>query len=136
VGILALQRGEDVKGAEWTSQLETTSESGPITTQNDCDFTWEYEFGTDGSPPNWVCEAVAYLGGVVLTVYPEPTTSAAGIATIAITTASGGCTVAYTIEDETEINLGATVGVCLNSSCSIDGFGVDCNFDWQAYLEP
>jgi len=59
-----------------------------------------------------------------------------GVAIITITAGSGGCAVGYTIEDETGVNLGATVVVCLETSCEIDGFGVNCDFDFQAYLEP
>lgn len=125
-----------ITGLEWSGQLEVDPNDSITTAQNNCDFTWLYPLGLDNAPPNWVCEAVAYLGGIVLVVYPEPTTSAAGVATITTTAASGGCAVAYTIEDETGVNLGATVVVCLNSSCHIDGFSVDCDFNFQAYLEP
>lgn len=140
-----LEGYEIVTGVEWynqpalegSSQLKTDSDSTVTTAAApSCDFTWNYAFGLDAAPPNWVCEAVAYLGGVALIVYPEPTTSVGGVAVITITVASGGCSVAYTIEDETGINLGATVVVCLNSACNIDGFGVNCDFDFRAWVEP
>ena len=125
-----------ITGQEWSDNLDINSDSNSITTQNNCDFTWDYPLGLDDTPPNWVCEAVFYLGGLALAVYPEPTTSGLGIAIITITAGSGGCSVAYTIEDETEVNLGATIIVCLETSCEVDGFGVNCDFDFQAYLEP
>nr|WP_152417756.1 hypothetical protein [Haloferax larsenii] len=122
-----------ITGQEWTDQL-TEGSNNSIGTYSSCDFTWDYELGTDATPPNWMCEAVFVLGGLALTVIPEPGSSAAGVATLTITAASGGCTVAYTIEDETGIDLGATITVCMNSSCSVSGFEVDCDFDFKAYL--
>ncbi|WP_396611141.1 hypothetical protein ACH9L7_13100 [Haloferax sp. S1W] len=122
-----------ITGQEWTDQLAKISNNS-IGTYSSCDLTWDFEFGTDAQPPKWVCEAVFIVGGVTLAILPEPTSTAAGVATLSIYVTSGGCALTQKIEDNTEIDLGATVTLCMNSSCSLSGFAVDCDFDFKAYL--
>lgn len=123
-----------ITGLEWSERKDVSS-NDEITIQNNCDFSWEFRLGLNTSPPYWLCEAVSILGGLALTVLPEPTTSAAGVATLSLTAAGGGCTIGYTIEDKTGVDVGTNVVVCMNTSCQIDGFGTHCDFEFQSYLK-
>ena len=89
--------------------------------------------GTD-SIPNWLCELVFVVGGITLTVLPEPTTTAAGVGTLTITAAGGGCVVTHTIEDETAVDPNVDVVICQEMQCGWTGFVYTCWPTFSAWL--
>lgn len=101
---------------QWTEKATEQVDADPVSAMGGPDCAQKAVLEWDSSVPGWVCEVVFILGSVTVIVFPEPSSSAAGIAAITITATSGGCTAAYKIQNNTDTDL-SRYTICLTYDC-------------------
>ncbi|WP_133412343.1 hypothetical protein [Natrarchaeobaculum sulfurireducens] len=132
-----------VDSLEWNEYQEKKTDNNQIIMQSGMDcvrsFTFNTRVGTDDIP-QWLCTAVAGAGGLVLTLLPEPGSTAGGVGVITLTATSTGCVVTHEFDDDSDIDLsdGVDITICLEAymDCDINSYPpkVDCSPDLSAYV--
>lgn len=116
---------------------EASVDNGGVRTlaHDDCQVSVILPIGTDYIP-EWLCQLVSVVGGITLSIYPEPTSTYAGIGVLTLTATSGGCTVAHTFEDETGTDLSGGITVCFDGgyTCYWDNIPPTCQPNLSSWI--